>query len=263
VLEYNAPLSSGMAASLVFGQNGSFTAGLPNNGGVSRNSLNEPTGLALDALGNLYVVDYNNSRVLEYDVPLTTDRTADRVFGQPDFTSRAPNNGGIGATSLLLPRSVALDTQGNLYVADSSNNRVLVYAAPLTTDRAADQVFGQPDFTSNTSNNGGLSGASLFYPAGLTLDGAGNLYVADNGNHRVLEYKQALSSNHVADRVFGQPNFISGAENNGGVSAHSLFYPYGVALDTQNNLYVADMFNNRVLEYDWARVKIDLPLLGR
>jgi sugar lactone lactonase YvrE len=170
------------------------------------------------------VADWGNGRVLEYDAPLSTDRTADRVLGQPDFTSNTANNGGVSANSLD-PSTVALDAQGNLYVADIGNNRVLEYDAPLTTDRTADRVFGQPDFTSNTANNGGVSANSLYNPIGVALDTQGNLYVTELSNSRVLEYDTPLSSGTTADRVFGQVDFTHNTPNNGGISANSLYYP--------------------------------------
>ena len=85
------------------------------------------------------------------------DPSADRVFGQPDFTSNLNNNGGLSASSLYIATGVAVDAQGNLYVADLFNHRVLEYDTPATTDAVADRVFGQPDFTSNIPNNGGVS----------------------------------------------------------------------------------------------------------
>jgi sugar lactone lactonase YvrE len=232
----------------VFGQP-NFTSGTSNNGGLSARSLYVPHGMALDAAGNLYVVDQLNHRVLVYYAPLTTDATADQVFGQPNFTSRTSNNGGLSASSLNYPTGVALDAAGNLYVADAGNSRVLVYYAPLTTDTIADRVFGQPNFTSSTSNNGGLSASSLYEPSGVALDPAGNLFVADYGNHRVLVYYAPLTTDATADRVFGQPNFTSRTSNNGGLSALSLYEPSGVALDAAGNLYVADQLNHRVLVY--------------
>ena len=262
VLEYNAPLSTGMAANHVFGQGGNFSTAIANNGGVSANSLSQPWGVALDGQDNLYVADAANNRVLEYDNPLTTDRTADHVFGQLNSGSNDANHGSLSATSLYDPQGLALDGFGNLYVADRFNNRVLVYDAPLTTDRTADHVIGQPNLTSGAANNGGPSASSLYDPAGLALDGFGNLYVADRFNNRVLEYDAPLT-NRTADRVFGQPGFSSNAANNGGTSADSLNGPTGVALDGQNNLYIADIVNNRVLEFDWALVKVRLPLMMR
>jgi sugar lactone lactonase YvrE len=261
VLEYNAPLSTGMAASHVFGQGGSFTTGSINNGGISANSLNGPQSIALDAHGNLYAADTRNNRVLEYDQPLL-DPTADRVLGQADFTHGAQNAGGLGGQSLYSPAGVALDGAGNLYVADFGNNRILEYDAPLATHQAASRVYGQADFTHNLPNHSGLNETGLSLPAGLAVDGAGNLYVADFNNNRVLEYDGPLAD-PAADRVFGQPNFNQNTANNGGVGPGSLNEPAAVATDGQRNLYVVDLLNNRVLEYDWAVAKIELPLMLR
>jgi sugar lactone lactonase YvrE len=257
VLEYDAPLSSHMAASRVFGQGGSFTTGVANNGGVSANSLNGPTAVAVDARGDLYVADLGNSRVLEFDTPVSAGTTADRVFGQPDMISNLSNNGGLSADSLATVFGVATDPQGHLYVADNGNNRVLEYDAPLSAERAADRVFGQPSLITNTANYDGISADSLFDPIGVATDSQGHLYVADTGNNRLLEYDAPLASGRAADRVFGQPSMLTGTANIGGVSALSLNFPTAAALDAQGNLYLADNGNNRVLEFDRP-----LPLLG-
>ncbi len=253
VLLYTAPLSTGMAASKVFGQNGSFTTGLANNGDISRNSLSIPLGIALDAQGNLYVADSNNNRVLEYDTPLTGDTTADRVFGQGgSFTTGTPNNSGVSGNSLSTPTGVTMDAMGNLYVADYHNNRVLEYDTPLTGDPTADHVFGQVnDMSTNTPNKNGISPSSLLNPQALAVDAQGNLYVADPYNHRVLEYDTPLTGDTAADRVFGQNGaFNTQISNNGGLSAASLNYPFGVAVDAWGNLYVVDWGNQRLLEFD-------------
>ena len=202
----NAPaFANGQPADLVLGQP-NFLATSGNNGGLGANSLLVPVGLALDTLGNLYVADTNNNRILEYDAPLTSGMPASRVIGQGgSFTTRVYNNGGVSANSLAGPTAVALDRQDNLYVADAQNNRVLEYDTPRTSDATADRVFGQPDFNSNTSDNGGISADSLAHPAALALDAQGNLYVADFFNNRVLEYDSPLITDRSADRVFGQP----------------------------------------------------------
>ncbi len=93
-----------------------------------------------------------------------------------------------------------------------------------------------------TSNNGGISAASLSQPKGLAFDATGNLYIADFDNHRVLVY---APNSTTAFRVYGQLNdFATGTANKGGVSADSLNTPVGAALDTVGNLYVADGANH-------------------
>ena len=112
-------------ATRVYGQGGSFTTGTVNNGGVSASSLNLPMGIAVDSGNNLYVADYGNSRVMFYVAGSTI---ATQVYGQGgSFTSNVVNNGGISANSLDQAQAVALDTSGDLYVADVYNNRVLFY----------------------------------------------------------------------------------------------------------------------------------------
>ena len=191
VLEYNIPLTYGTTAHSVFGQGGIFTSNTANNGGVSANSLYYPNGVAVDAAGQLYVADFSNSRVLEYNTPLTSS-TANAVFGHGSFNSNTPNDGGLGASSLNYPSGVVVDATGNLYVADYLNNRVLEYNTPLTSS-AANAVFGQGDsFDSADCNNSGVSASSLCSPWGVAVDAAGNLYVADTANNRVLKYNTPL-----------------------------------------------------------------------
>src|SRR5450759_1657051 len=137
VLEYDNPMTSSVA-DRVFGQGGSFTngpaGGTCNVGGVSASSLCNPTGVAVDAAGRLYIADLSNSRVLEYDSPLTC-QVADRVFGQGgSFTTGTCN--GINASSLCGPGSVAVDAAGHLYVSDARNHRVLEFDSPMTSSTA-------------------------------------------------------------------------------------------------------------------------------
>ncbi len=235
-----------ITAGIVYGQGGSLTTGIENNGGVSANSLDYLGGVAVDASGNLYVADAGNNRVLFYPAGSTTPT---RVYGQNgSLTSNTPNNGGVSANSLWNPVGVAVDSGGNLYVADDYNSRVLFFPAGSTT---ATRVYGQGgSFTSNAANNGGVSANSLWEPFAVALDGSGNLYVADYVNNRVLYYPAGSTT---ATRVYGQGgSFTSGAANNGGISANSLDQPTGVALDSSGDLYVADLQNNRVLFYPYG-----------
>ena len=279
-LEYTDPFIScddafpcvGGPANLVFGQGGDFTSSGCNSdtaGNSSRVDLCDPWGVAVDGSGNLYVADLDNNRVVEYNTPLTTDVTADRVFGQGgSFTSNScdfdTTDGSSTASDLCGPTAVALDGSGHLYVADNENNRVLEFNAPLSTS-AADTVFGQGgDFTSDTCDfdDGGTNSTAidLCGPAGVAADAAGNLYIADFGNNRVLEYNTPLTTDITADKVFGQGgSFTSDACDydvavppgaSHGSTANDLCEPKAVAVDGSGGLYVADATNNRILKYD-------------
>jgi len=287
VLGYALPLATGMSASTVFGQGGSFTTQTCNKGGLGPSSLCSATAIALNSSGNLYLADTNNNRVLEYLAPLTTDTVADLVLGQSAFTSNGVNF--VDAVALNTPKGAAVDRSLNpnrLYVADTGNNRVLGYTniTALITGAAADIVIGQADMNSTQCDKGNIDSdglpvpdnTTLCNPKGLAVDSAGNLYIADTGNDRVLEYDQPLApsgtcpscSDAIADHVFGQadsfttlntPPPVTAVSANkcnntvpavGGLNAKSLCLPEGVAVDSLGNVYVADTGNNRVLEYD-------------
>jgi protocatechuate 3,4-dioxygenase beta subunit len=173
--------SGSTTADRVYGQLGSFTSGKYYST-ASPDLLINPAGVAVDSSGGLYVADQHNSRVVHYS---GTSTTADKVYGQSDLYSNIPNKGGRSASSLYYPTGVMPDGSGGLYIADYSNNRVLHYSGTSTT---ADKVYGQSDFTSGGSNNGGVSASSLSVPWGVAVDSSGHLYVSDQNNNRALYY---------------------------------------------------------------------------
>jgi hypothetical protein len=190
------------------------------------------------------------------------DTTADLVLGQFDLVHNAPNlvdgfglwmnlAGGDYNGEVVIDKSVS---PNRLWVADTENNRVLGWSslAAFSSHAAANIVIGQPDFTSNACNEGGATATSLCAPTGVAVDSAGNLYVADMSNARVLEYDHPFSSGVSAglagNRVFGQADFTDEFCNGPGLGANSLCDPSGVAVDAAGNLYVADQGNNRVAD---------------
>ena len=267
VLEFNNPVGTQkLLANLVFGQP-TFTSN-PTTG-TSATSFSNPLGLALDGSGNLYVADFSNSRVLEFNTPLTAtstpgsgDTIADKVFGQGgSFTTASCS--APSASSLCDPVAVALDTQNNLYVADFLRNRVLEYNTPLTAtstpgsgDTTADLVFGQAsNFTSGSCNLGSNSPAasSLCIPGGVALDSAGDLFTTDRNDSRVLVYRTPLTTDTIADVVLGQVDFVHSGTNR--INGQGFAQPVAMALDRStapNHLYVADLNNFRVLGWNNA-----------
>jgi NHL repeat len=256
VLGYASPITTDNVADVVFGQGNSFTSNSLvgcSSDSITAASLCLPSAAVADPSGNVYVAEYYNSRVLEYDSPWTTDTVADRVYGQAgDFTSGGCNSARLGAATLCYPRQLGMDAAGSLYVGDTSNHRVLKFNSPLI-DGVADYVFGQRgSFTTRTCGQpgGGLTADTLCDPWQPFVDSSGRLLVAEVAGSRVLEYDDP-TSDWTADGIFGQGGDFSGNTcNEGGVNANTLCWAQGVAVDQSGNVYVADSYNNRVLVYE-------------
>jgi len=233
IVEFVPPFSNGMAASLVIGQT-SLTSvlGCNQGGAPTASKLCDPRGLNFDSSGNLWVADYSNSRVLEFKPPFTTGMAASLEMGQPSgataFTSDTSNNGGLSASSLSYPRQPAFDGDGNLWVADLNNNRVLKYVPPFSNGMAATLELGQPSGTAFTLNTPTSGQSGLDYPYGISFDTSGNIQVVDYGNNRVMIFDQPFSNGMNATAVLGQADFTSHSSNQGGsVNANTLSGPVG------------------------------------
>ena len=183
-------------------------------------------------------------------------RPADFVLGAPDFTTAG---GGASASRFSGPSDVCTDPlTGKVFVVSNSQNRILRFASAdaVTTGASAESVLGQPDFSSVTGNADGTSATSLNGPTSCAMDAAGNLFVADGLNMRVLRYDNASAkaTGAAADGVLGQPDF---AVLLSGVAANRLYNStlYGIALGANGSLFVADAGNRRVLRFDNAASK--------
>jgi sugar lactone lactonase YvrE len=227
--------SNGQAASLVIGEP-DLTTFSP---GATSTGLVAPSAVTFDSGGNLWVADAGANRILEYKAPLATHEAASLVLGQPDFSSLASET---TSTGLSAPNALAFDSGGNLWVVDSSNDRVVEYAAPFSTGEAASLVIGQPNFTSNSFAT--TTSTSLDSPNGVAFDSGGNLWVADLLNGRVLEFKMPFSTGEAASLVIGEPDFTTANDE---VSRTGLNAPNSLAFDSGGNLWVVD--GHRVLEY--------------
>lgn len=249
-----------------------------NPGGVTVDRTSTP--------GRAYVWDSGNSRILGLDLAQCYAQagacTASIVIGQPSGYGHSACNGDSGfqryplrapasastlcgipehTLSILESKSfvgMAVDHDGNLYVPDSHNHRVLKYLRPFETDTIADEVWGQADFTGNECNRDSapptaesLCFHSAWYGDGtdVALDSQGNLWVADGGNNRVLRFPRTDAEStiaKVADLVLGQPTFAS---NEAGQSLDRMSSPSALDFGPDMTLYVADESNDRVLVF--------------
>ena len=198
-----------------------------------------PSGVATDADGNVYVADSWNHRIRKID----TDGVITTVAGMG-----APYSGGDGGVAteaqLAFPIAVALDAAGNLYIAEGTSHRIRrVDTEGTITTFAGSGVPGH-------AGDGGMATlARLGYPAGIAVDPAGAVYIADSWNHRIRK----VNTSGVISTVAGTGN--RGDRGDGGPALQArLAYPVAVATDTTGNLYVVsfapDDGNHRVRKID-------------
>jgi len=215
---------------------GSVVAGYSGDGGPAANALlNVAQGVAVDGAGNLYIADSGNSRIRK----VAANGTISTVAG----TGVAGYSGNPGlATSAQLknPRGVVVDGAGNLYIADTNNNRVrkVTAATGIITTLAGSAFVGY------FGDGGPATSASLSHPSGVAVDGAGNVYIADTADHAIREVTLATGLiNTVAGT--GSPGYTG---DGAAATAAQLNTPYTVALDASGNLYISDTGNNRIRE---------------
>ena len=195
--------------------------------------FNYPSGLAVDGAGNVYVADTYNSTIRK----VTSSGVVTTVAGRAGLSGSA--DGTNGTALFNFPRGVAVDSAGNVYVADSGNNtiRKVTTSGVVTTLAGSAGVSGSADGTNNT--------ALFFYPSGVAVDGAGNVYVADLDNNTIRK----VTSLGVATTLAGLPQFDHfgtpiGGSADGTNSTARFNYPFGVAVDNAGNVYVADTGNS-------------------
>jgi sugar lactone lactonase YvrE len=236
ILIYDAPFSTGENASIVLGAPNLTTS----NAATTQSGFNQPHRVTMDASGNLWVVDYRNSRILQFVPPFSSGMNASLVIGQQNYTTGTYTTTQSG---LSYPGGAAFDSKGNLWVADMDNARVLEFVPPFSTGMNASLVIGQSGYLTSTTQTtqSGMRG-----PGQVLFDDSGNLWVADSQGRRVLEYTPPFSTGMNASLVIGGADFTT---TNGTLGANSLIFPTGLAFDSKGNLWVADPSNARVTEY--------------
>ena len=212
---------------------GTGTAGFFGDDGLATTAqLQTPTGVAVDAAGNLFIADADNNRIRRVAVD-TGIITTVAGTGQAGFSGD-----GDAATNAQLrtPTGIAVDAAGNLFIADAANNRIRRVAADgiITT-------FTGTGVAGFNGDEGEATAAELNFPYYVALDAAGNLYIADQGNFRIRQ----VAADGIITTVAGTGHAGFSGDGDSATSAR-LSVPYGVALDAAGNLFIADQGNFRV-----------------
>jgi uncharacterized protein (TIGR03437 family) len=201
---------------------------LGDNGPATSAKLQQPSGVAVDSDGNIYIADHQDQRVRKVSAGIITTLAGTGVRG---FSG---DNGPGSSAMLLDPYAVAVDAAGNVYICDRFNSRIRkVTPAGIITMVAGNGTQG------SLGDGGPATSAQLNQPSGIAVDSAGNLYIADHNNARVRKVTPGGTITTVAG-----PGPLNGNLGDGGPATSAAVSPSGVAVDSAGNLYIAD--NNRI-----------------
>ena len=214
---------------------GNGSQGYSGDGGLAVNaSLSAETGLALDPSGNLYIADAHNMCVRM----VTPNGIISTVAGTCGAQGWSGDGGSATSAKLNVPASVMF-SGGNLYIADSSNQRI----RKVSSNGTITTIAGNGGPGGFSGDGGPATSAALNFPLGMAMDGLGNLYFADGGNNCV----RRIAPNGVITTVAGNGNGTGGFfGDQGPATSATLNIPEDVAIDVANNLLIADSANNRI-----------------
>ena len=214
-------------------------AGTAGNNGIAdgTNSVaqfHEPVSITMDGLGQLYVADGGNNTIRKV-TPVGTNWVVTTIAGTAG--SGGPADGTNGSAQFNYPSGITVDTNGNLYVADTVNETIRKLT-PVGTNWVVTTIAGQ---VGNRDSSDGTNFAAQFNgPSSITIDGLGNLYVADTYNYTIRKLTPA-GTNWVVSTIAGTA--LNSGGNDGTNGSAQFNNPSGITVDASGNLYVADTYN--------------------
>jgi len=200
------------------------------NGPATSATLDSPTGVAVDANGNIFIADSHNHRIREVSSGTITTIAGTGTAG---FSG---DNGAATSAQLALPSAVAVDSTGNIYIADTNNQRIRKISGTTISTIAGD---GEELFA---GDGAAATAAVLDSPTGVAVDKSGNVYIADRHNQRIRMISGTTISTIAGSGTAG----FSG--DGATATAAQLFKPSGVSVDASGNVYIADTGNQRIRE---------------
>jgi hypothetical protein len=218
----------------------SGVSGNSGDGGQATSAtLVAPVAVAVDSAGNVYITAGGRVR------KVNTGGVITHFAGSPAGMSGNTGDGGPAiAATLNGPSGVAVDSAGNVYIADNANNRV----RRVDTGGIITNFAGSPAGTSgNTGDGGAATSATLGFPYAVGVDSAGNVYIGDTAHNRVRK----VDTGGIITNFAGSPAGMSGNTGDAGpATSATLSNPFGVAVDSAGNVYISDEFNHRVRRVD-------------
>lgn len=222
-------------------------AGAPGNNGPSDGTnsaaqFDDPSGIAVDAAGNLYIADTDNQDIRRV-VHSGTNWIVTTIAGTAE--DNGSSDGTNGGAQFYFPSGIAVDAYTNLFVADGGNNTIRKIT-PMGTNWVVTTIAGTASVGGGALIDGTNGDASFNAPGNLTVDANDNLYVADGGDNAIRRVSPS-GTNWVVTTLAGDPNGNIGTNNGTGPTAQ-FFDPLGIALDKSGTLFVGDTANSTIRE---------------
>jgi len=214
------------------------TIGYSGDGGLAVDAgLIEPYGVAVDAAGNVYIAERNDGRIRQIAAgPNYLNNYISTIIGNGNL-GFSGDGGSALAAQLNSPTGVALDSAGNVYIADSQNYRIRKVPSP---GKGNISTVAGDGFFSYAGDGGPAVQAQLDAPQAVAADSRGNVYIADTGNNVVRK----VASSGTITTFAG--NGLAGVGGDGGPAAAQIMGPAGVAVDAQGNVYISDTIGQRI-----------------